>query len=105
MTSESIIQQILPQNVHPNSTLHLSLQIDINWAEIGYYYYGCLFARKRVAHLRVASSKKCQHHPELTGAANWFQSAWKVYLVTTILVDKMVSLCAGVVRVSQSESD
>lgn len=56
---------------------------------------------KRVAHLRVASSKKCQHHPELTGAASWFQSVWKVYLVTTILVDKMVSLCAGVLNESK----
>lgn len=46
-------------------------------------------------YLRVASSKKCQHHPELTGAASWFQSVWKVYLVPTILVDKMISLWAG----------
>ena len=46
----------------------------------------------------MASSKKCQHHPELTGAASWFQSVWRIYLATTILVDKTVSLCAGVLN-------
>lgn len=81
------------KSLHFLATYFVKIQQPQIWCLFRKHWYWKLsFHFHMRTYLRVASSKKCQHHPELTGAASWFQSVWKVYLVPTILVDKMISL-------------